>query len=170
MAGRSLGDVVLPAELEKVSQIQSHFNNEQKRREPNYLPPILGTGSQSIQGLGFTIEDFGRFPLNFHDHMAFVGSNGYARPMAIRAGLAKAGSFYFISKVQIKQDNNTKRQWRGNLTEDDHTQLPNKNPLGKIIRAFDKAFSFPLYDLEQSNQRFVNQQPGPVTNGQAVLT
>ncbi|EFY93417.1 C6 zinc finger domain-containing protein [Metarhizium acridum CQMa 102] len=96
MAGRNLGDVVLPAELEKVSQIQSHFNSEQKRREPNYLPPILGTGSQSIQGLGFTIEDFGRFPLNFHDHMAFVGANGYARPMAIRAGLAKEGSFYFI--------------------------------------------------------------------------
>lgn len=96
MAGRHLEDVVLPAELEKVSQIQAHFNGEQKRREPNYLPPILGHGSQSIQGLGFTVEDFGRFPLNFHDHLAFVGANGYARPMTFRAGLAKEGSFYFI--------------------------------------------------------------------------
>ncbi|TWU76576.1 hypothetical protein ED733_007943 [Metarhizium rileyi] len=96
MAGRNLGDVVLPAELEKVSQIRSHFNNEQRRREPNYLPPILGRGSQSIHGLGLTMEDFGRFPLSFHDHLAFVGANGYARPMAIRAGLAKEGSCYFI--------------------------------------------------------------------------
>ncbi|KHN98079.1 C6 zinc finger domain-containing protein [Metarhizium album ARSEF 1941] len=85
MAGRNLGEVVLPAELEKVSQIQTHFNSEQKRREPNYLPPILGHGSQSIYRLGFTVEDFGRFPLNFHDHLAFVGANGYARPMAVRA-------------------------------------------------------------------------------------
>lgn len=96
LAGRGLAEMVLPAELEKVSHIQSHFSGEQKRREPNYLPPIIGHGSQSIQGLGFSVEDFGRFPLNFHDHLAFVGANGYARPMVIRAGLAKEGSFYFI--------------------------------------------------------------------------
>lgn len=96
MAGRSLGDIVLPAELEKISAIHSYFNNEQRRREPNYLPPILGRGSQSIQGLGFAMEDFGRFPLSFQDHLAFVGAGRFARSLAIRAGLAKEGSFYFI--------------------------------------------------------------------------
>ncbi|KAK2590476.1 hypothetical protein QQS21_011849 [Conoideocrella luteorostrata] len=96
IAGRNLGEAVLPTEVEKVSQMKSHFNNEQKRREPNYLPPILGHGSQSIQGLGYVAEDFGRFPLNFQDHLAFVDTYGYARPIPIRAGLAKEGSFYFI--------------------------------------------------------------------------
>ncbi|QUC20183.1 uncharacterized protein UV8b_04424 [Ustilaginoidea virens] len=96
MVGRSVADIVLPAEFEKVSRIRTHLNSEQKRREPNYLPPILGHGFQSIQGLGFSFEDFGRFPLNFHDHLAFVGANGYVRPTPIRAGLAKEGSFYFV--------------------------------------------------------------------------
>jgi hypothetical protein len=96
MIGRNLGDVVLPAELEKVTRIQSHFNGEQKKREPNYLPPILGNGPQSIQRLGFSVEDFGRFPLNFHDQLMFKSTSGYARRMTIRAGLAKEGSFYFI--------------------------------------------------------------------------
>lgn len=96
MAGSNLGDVVLPAELEKVAAIHSYFNNEQRRREPNYLPPIMDRGSQSIHGLGFGTEDFGRFQLSFQDRLVFVGAGRFARPIHISAGLAKEESFYFV--------------------------------------------------------------------------
>ncbi|KAG5927520.1 hypothetical protein E4U42_002163 [Claviceps africana] len=97
-AGRNLGDVVLPAELDKVGAIHSYFNNEQRRREPNYLPPIFGRGSEGIHRLGFAVEDFGRFPLTFQDHLVFAGGAAATspRPLPFRAGLAKEGSFYFI--------------------------------------------------------------------------
>ncbi|KAG5981608.1 hypothetical protein E4U55_002762 [Claviceps digitariae] len=97
MTGRNLGDIVMPAEFQKVAAIHSYFNNEQRRREPNYLPPILGRASQSIHGLGFDMEDFGHFQLPLQDHLAFSGSAGaYPKTLPIRAGLAKEGSCYFI--------------------------------------------------------------------------
>ncbi|KAG5953961.1 hypothetical protein E4U58_000251 [Claviceps cyperi] len=98
MAGRNLGQVLLPSEHGKVSAMHSYLNHEQRQREPNYLPPILSRGSESIHGLGFTMEDFGRFPLGVRDHLVFLvgGSGGFPRPMPIRAGLAKEGSFYFV--------------------------------------------------------------------------
>ncbi|KAG5957905.1 hypothetical protein E4U57_001663 [Claviceps arundinis] len=98
MAGRNLGQVLLPSEHGKVSAMHSYLNHEQRQREPNYLPPILSRGSESIHGLGFTMEDFGRFPLGVRDHLVFLvgGSSGFPRPMPVRAGLAKEGSFYFV--------------------------------------------------------------------------
>lgn len=96
VTGRQLSDFVLPAEAEKVSKIVEHVNHQQRRREPNYLPPIMGNGSHTIHNLGFTVDDFGRFPLDVHDQLSFVAANGYTRLHPLRAGLAKESSFYFV--------------------------------------------------------------------------
>lgn len=94
MAGRSLGDVVLTTEKEKLAQIRAHFHSEQKARDPKYIPPVLENGFYNIKELGFV--EASRFPLDFYGRLAFVGANGYASLMSIRAGLAKEESFCFI--------------------------------------------------------------------------
>ncbi|KAG6009591.1 hypothetical protein E4U21_001958 [Claviceps maximensis] len=98
MAGRNLRDIVLPTELEKVMAIHSYLNSEQRGREPNYLPPILGRGfEQCVTRLGFAIEDLGRFQPILQENLVFARGAGICpRPIPIHAGLVKEGSFYFI--------------------------------------------------------------------------
>lgn len=96
VTGRRLGDVAAGTEAEKISLMQSRLVDEQKRREPNYLPPILGLGGLAFQGMGFGDEDVTRFPLNIQDQLAFVGPDGYARHYPLRVGLGKEGSFFFV--------------------------------------------------------------------------
>lgn len=95
VTGRKLSDVAASTEADKIFGMQNRLLGEQKRREPNYLPPILGLGP-AFQGTGFGAEDVARFRLNIQDQLAFVGSDGYARPFPLSMGLGKEGSFFFI--------------------------------------------------------------------------
>jgi hypothetical protein len=94
MAGRSLGDVVPTTEKEKLAQIRAHFHSEQKGRALNYTPAVLENGFYKTKEL--ELAETSRFPLEFYGRLVFVGANGYASPMSIRAGLAEAESFCFI--------------------------------------------------------------------------
>lgn len=96
MEGRNLSDVVVPAERERVLSIRSQLLEEQTRKEPNYLPPILGRIDHIMQSLGFTAEDVGRFPLDRQDYLTFRSYDGQVRSYPVRLGLAKEGSIYFV--------------------------------------------------------------------------
>jgi hypothetical protein len=93
---RGLDDITSPAEREKVLDIRNRVYGEQKQREPNYLPPILGTGDQVLHRLGFTLEEVNRFELRHQDYLTFVTAGGVPRVYPVRLGLAKEGSFYFV--------------------------------------------------------------------------
>ncbi|PNY23744.1 Uncharacterized protein TCAP_06311 [Tolypocladium capitatum] len=96
VTGRRLGDVVVNTEAERIFNIQNLLVGEQKHREPNYLPPILGHGGPVIQGLGFSAGDVTRFPLDIQEQLTFIGPDGYPRPHLVRMGLGKEGSVYFV--------------------------------------------------------------------------
>ncbi|KAM4056925.1 hypothetical protein HRG_003783 [Hirsutella rhossiliensis] len=95
VTSRKLSDVAAGTEAEKIFGMQNRLLGEQKRREPNYLPPILGLGP-AFQGMGFGKEDITRFHLNIQEQLAFVGPDGYARHYPLRIGLGKEGSFFFV--------------------------------------------------------------------------
>lgn len=97
--GRNLGDVVVPTERDRVLAIRSQLLEEQTRKEPNYLPPILARLDHIIQGLGFSAEEIGRFQLERQEYLTFRTFDGQARQYPVRLGLAKEGSIYFVVMV-----------------------------------------------------------------------
>ncbi|KAF6524243.1 hypothetical protein HZS61_012742 [Fusarium oxysporum f. sp. conglutinans] len=96
LQGQNLGDVVVPAEREKVVSIRSQLIEEQTRKEPNYLPPILSRLDHIIQGLGFGAEDIGRFQLDRNEYLTFRAADGQPRQYPVRLGLEKEGSIYVV--------------------------------------------------------------------------
>ncbi|KAF5017419.1 hypothetical protein F66182_10653 [Fusarium sp. NRRL 66182] len=96
LQGKNLGDVVVPAEREKVASIRSQLIEEQTRKEPNYLPPILARLDHIIQGLGFGAEEIGRFQLDRQEYLTFRAIDGQPRQYSIRLGLEKEGTIYFV--------------------------------------------------------------------------
>lgn len=96
---RSLDEVVVHGERDKVLALKSRILADQKQREPNYLPPILGRGDQFLQGLGFGAGDIARFHLSHQDYLTFVTAEGQPRVYPVRLGLAKEGSFFFVVLV-----------------------------------------------------------------------
>lgn len=99
LQGQNLGDVVIPAEREKVASIRSQLIEEQTRKEPNYLPPILSRLDHIIQGLGFGAEDIGRFQLDRNEYLTFRSADGQPRQYPVRLGLEKEGSIYVVVMV-----------------------------------------------------------------------
>ncbi|KAF4342529.1 transcription activator of gluconeogenesis ert1 [Fusarium beomiforme] len=99
LQGQNLGDVVVPAEREKVVAIRSQLIEEQTRKEPNYLPPILSRLDHIIQGLGFGAEDIGRFQLDRNEYLTFRAADGQPRQYPVRLGLEKEGSIYVVVMV-----------------------------------------------------------------------
>ena len=93
---RRFFSIVSHIDQDKIRSLQGLFLEEQKRREPNYLPPILGRGDQIIQRLGFSMGDLGRFLLERQEMLTFMAGDGQPRPYSARIGLAKEDSFYFI--------------------------------------------------------------------------
>ncbi|KAI1658027.1 hypothetical protein F4813DRAFT_68284 [Daldinia decipiens] len=96
--GRRLLDVVNPGERDRVFALQRSLQEEQGKKEPNYLPPIFGKeeAARVIQALPFSPESISRFQLDRHDFFNFVGGDGQLRPYPIRVGLAKEDSIYFV--------------------------------------------------------------------------
>ncbi|PHH67768.1 hypothetical protein CDD82_1147 [Ophiocordyceps australis] len=96
LTGRRLGDILPSSEREKMAVMQRRLAAEQKEREPNYLPPILGLGGPDFQAMGFSSDELSRFSLDIEQHVTFVGSDRCLRPLGARLGLGKQGSFYFV--------------------------------------------------------------------------
>lgn len=99
--GRKLIEILLPVESERAMNIHNQLVGEQKRREPNYLPPILGRGDQIMQGLGFSSDDVARFHLDRHEYLTFVGADGHPRHYPVRLGLAKEESYFFVVMMLV---------------------------------------------------------------------
>jgi hypothetical protein len=96
--GLKLTDLIAPGDIEKVHGHQRQMQEEQKRRDPTYLPPIFGKQEEDrvIQGLGFSPEDIGRYPLDRQVYLTFTTQDGQQRPYPIRMGFAKQDSIYFV--------------------------------------------------------------------------
>lgn len=94
--GQSLGDIVVPAEQERILAIRGQLIQEQALREPNYLPPILASLDHVIHGLGFSLEEVSRFQLDRQEGLTFETIGKQPRHYLVSIGLAKEGSIYFV--------------------------------------------------------------------------
>ncbi|KAI1386417.1 uncharacterized protein F4822DRAFT_431286 [Hypoxylon trugodes] len=96
--GQRLLDAISPNERDRVMALQRSLQDEQGRKEPNYLPPIFEKqeAERVIRSLSFSRESIGRFQLDRQDFFTFVGADGQFRPYPIRVGLAKEDSIYFV--------------------------------------------------------------------------
>ncbi|KAI5463435.1 hypothetical protein BGZ63DRAFT_441981 [Mariannaea sp. PMI_226] len=99
MEGRNLIDTLVSTERDKVLAIRSQLLEEQTRKEPNYLPPILGGIDRVMQSLGFSVEDITRFLLDRQEYLTFRTYDGQVRSFPVRFGLAKEASIYFVVLV-----------------------------------------------------------------------
>lgn len=98
LKGFKLTDIIAPGDVEKVIGHQRQMQEEQKRRDPSYLPPIFGKEAEDrvIQALGFSPEDIARYPLDRQDYLTFAMPEGQHRSYTVRMGLAKQDSIYFV--------------------------------------------------------------------------
>jgi hypothetical protein len=96
--GLKLVDVIAPSDREKVLNHQRQLQEEQRRRDPTYLPPIFGKQEEDrvIQALGFSSEEVARYPLDREDFLTFITHDGQQRVYPVRIGLAKQESIYFV--------------------------------------------------------------------------
>ncbi len=96
--GSRLVDTLSPADREKVAALQRQIQDERKRKDPTYLPPMFAkeVANNVIQGLGFSSEEILRYPLEWQEYLTFLGQDGQARPFSARMGLAKLESIYFV--------------------------------------------------------------------------
>ncbi|RKU45054.1 hypothetical protein DL546_006772 [Coniochaeta pulveracea] len=96
--GLKLIDVVAHNDREKVLNHQRQLHDEQRRRDPSYLPPIFGKQEEDrvIQALSFSSEEVGRYSLDKEDFLTFMTKDGQQRVYPVRIGLAKQDSIYFV--------------------------------------------------------------------------
>jgi len=95
--GLKLVDLVIPQDREKASNLQRRIQDEQKRKNPTYLPPIFGKAKEEevMQKLGFTPEELSRYPLDWQEFLSFLSQDGQVRQIPVRMGLAMQDSIYF---------------------------------------------------------------------------
>lgn len=96
--GLKLVDITVPSDRERVLSHQRQMQDEQKMREPTYLPPIFGKQEEDrvIQALGFSPEEISRYQLDRHEYLTFQTADGQSRTFPVRMGLAKQDSIYFV--------------------------------------------------------------------------
>jgi hypothetical protein len=97
VSGLKLANVLVAEEGPRASRLQQQAQDEQNRKDPAYLPPILNDRSEAVmQSLSFTPEEVSRYPLQWVDTFTFLGDDGQARSIPVRAGLASWSSIYFV--------------------------------------------------------------------------
>ncbi|KAK1593870.1 uncharacterized protein LY79DRAFT_513830 [Colletotrichum navitas] len=96
--GRSLLDIVLASERDKIQNHQRSMQDERSRKDPVYLPPIFGRQEQErvFDSLRFEADEISRFQLDRQDFFVFAAADGQPRSYSVRLGLAKRESIYFI--------------------------------------------------------------------------
>jgi hypothetical protein len=97
LRGMKLVDMLIPADRGKALQLQKQMQEEQKQRDPSYLPPIFSKHEEDrlFHELGFSPEEIAGFSLSRQEVLTFTGQDGLPRPLALRIGFAKQGSIYF---------------------------------------------------------------------------
>lgn len=96
LVGRKLVDVTPPKERTRALTLGDAMIAEQKRLEPNYLPPIFDRGNQVVGRLGLTAKDIADRHLDCRDYLTFIAADGQLRPHAVRLGVFKEAAFYFV--------------------------------------------------------------------------
>ncbi|KAH8880678.1 hypothetical protein GQ53DRAFT_669403 [Thozetella sp. PMI_491] len=134
--GQRLVDLVMPGDREKWSICQRQLHEEQRMKEPTYLPPIFGKQEQErvMQSLGFTPEELSRYPLDRHEYLTFMGQDGQPRGYPIRIGLAKQDSIYFVVIAL---------ETHGRLFQAPPTPSPNLREVGYAYQQMPQPYSQP---------------------------
>ncbi|KAI1874829.1 uncharacterized protein JN550_002258 [Neoarthrinium moseri] len=96
--GRKLAEVMVPQEWDRVAALQRSLQDEQGRKEPNYLPPIFGRQEleRVLHALPLDSELVSKYSLDRQDFFTFITAEGQPRPYPIRIGLVKEDSIYFV--------------------------------------------------------------------------
>jgi hypothetical protein len=99
VVGRNLADIVIPNERDRIVGLKRSLQEEQGRKEPNYLPPIYGKeeAERVIRSLPFGPEAVARFQLDRQEYLTFAGTDGQQRQFPLRVGLAKEDSIYLVA-------------------------------------------------------------------------
>lgn len=123
--GLGLFDVVVQSDRERVMGLQAQLQDEQRRKEPSYLPPMFAKQEEErvFHGLGFGAEDIARFSLDRQALLTFSGQEGQSRTCTVRLGLAKMESIFFVV-VQLNSGVRT----HGHLTPSPHPRDPRDSP------------------------------------------
>ncbi|KAK4251556.1 hypothetical protein C7999DRAFT_37591 [Corynascus novoguineensis] len=97
IAGLEFTNVLAVEDRPRASRLQQQAQEEQTKKDPAYLPPIFNDRSEAVmQSLGFSPEEVSRYPLYWQDTFTFLGDDGQARSVPVRAGLATRDSIYFV--------------------------------------------------------------------------
>ncbi|KAK4039097.1 hypothetical protein C8A01DRAFT_16876, partial [Parachaetomium inaequale] len=97
VTGLEFTNVLVAEERPRAARLQQQAQEEQTRKDPAYLPPIFNDRSEAVmQSLGFGPEEVSRYPLHWLDTFTFLGDDGQARQIPVRAGLATRNSIYFV--------------------------------------------------------------------------
>ncbi|KAL2175632.1 uncharacterized protein P884DRAFT_286392 [Thermothelomyces heterothallicus CBS 202.75] len=97
VTGVDFANVLVAEDRPRASRLRQQAQEEQTRKDPAYLPPIFNERSEAVmQSLSFTPEQVSRYPLHWLDTFTFLGDDGHARPISVRAGLASRDSIYFV--------------------------------------------------------------------------
>ncbi|KAI1265599.1 hypothetical protein F5Y18DRAFT_40797 [Xylariaceae sp. FL1019] len=98
IAGRKLVDMITPPERDRIVALRQSLLAERKMREPNYLPPIYLKKEEEkvIRAQLFNAEFVSRYQLDRQEFFTFVAADGQPRPHAVRVGLVKDNSIYFV--------------------------------------------------------------------------
>ncbi|KAL1876547.1 hypothetical protein Daus18300_002791 [Diaporthe australafricana] len=139
-----LTDMLALGDREKMVALQRQMQDEQARREPNYLPPMYVKQEEDhvLRSLGFSREEMAGYALELQENFRFNDQAGQLRNLPVRLGLAKRGSIYFVVVVV-----NTNTALRG-------FQPPTPSPQGRDPR--DLAYSYPTPQMPYP-------QPTPVS-------
>lgn len=96
--GLRITDLLVPEDRSRMVAMQRQMQEEQMRREPNYLPPMYVKQEEEkvFRALGFSREELAPYALDMVDNLRFTDQTGQARSVQARLGLAKYGSIFFI--------------------------------------------------------------------------
>lgn len=94
---RQLGEIAAPADSESFQTIRNRLRAEREAREPSYMPPIIQSGQDPIQGI--SEADIERLTYGFTDH-TYTWTRSPAGPTAetfpARVRLAKATAYFVV--------------------------------------------------------------------------
>ncbi|KUI55134.1 Transcription activator of gluconeogenesis ERT1 [Cytospora mali] len=140
--GLRITDMLAFGDKERMMALQRQMQDEQARREPNYLPPMYVKQEEEkvFRALGFSREEIASYPLERSDNLRFSDHAGQPRSFSVRLGLAKRGSIYFIVVVLNMNTNTGFRSF----------QHPTPSPQGRDPRELAYAYPTPQNPYPQS--------------------